>query len=88
MISNIDRQQLKQLIQVPQWGAFDLLIKELIAKYKDEVGARDSEWDTVRNLLINEGKVRGLTELTQELYLQIQQHEQYYEKRGAIDTIR
>lgn len=75
MIDKNQRQQLKQLISSPQWSAIDGLINELIQKYRAESGSRDTEWETIRNTLINEGKIRGLTELTQEIYLQIQQNE-------------
>lgn len=70
-----EKSQLKQLMQMPQWKALDKLIQELIHKARDGKVAGESEWDTIRNTLTNEGRERGLTELIQELYAQIQSNE-------------
>lgn len=74
-LSKPEKSQLKQLIQTPQFAALDHLIKEMIEKYQDEIGARETEWDTIKITLMNEGRIRGLTELMKEIYLQIQSNE-------------
>jgi hypothetical protein len=74
-LAKTEKTQLKQLLQSPQWSALDHLHKDLIDKYKGEYGARDTEWETIRNTLVNEGKIRGLTELIQEIYKEIQSNE-------------
>lgn len=71
-LSNSERTQLRQLLQSPQWGSFEHLMKDLLDKWRDEFGAKDTEWETLRNTLTNEGKIKGVTELSQEIYRQIQ----------------
>lgn len=68
MLSKTERTQIRQLLQSPQYTAFDKLVNELKEKYRDEYASRDTEWDTIKNTLINEGKIRGITELVQELF--------------------
>lgn len=75
-LAKTEKTQLRQLMQSPQWGALDHLIRDLIDKAKNGKQAGDTEWDTIRNTLVNEGRERGLTELIQELYAQIQSNEQ------------
>lgn len=75
MLVKSEKVQLRQLLQTPQWSSLDHLYKDMIEKYKGEFGARDSEWETLRVTLLNEGKIRGLTEFMQEIYQQIQSND-------------
>lgn len=74
-LAKTERAQLRQLMQQPQWRAFEHLVEEFVAKIKDESIVQDSEWDTLKKALMNEGQARGIRNLIQETYLQIQQHE-------------
>lgn len=74
-LSKPEKSILRQLVQSPQYGALERLMKEMIEKYQGEMGSRASEWETTRNTLINEGKIRGLSDLMKEIYLQIQSNE-------------
>lgn len=65
-IAKSQKQQLRQLIQSPQWSAFDQLAQEMCAKLESDSVVRDSEWDTLKVALMNEGRVRGIRELIQE----------------------
>lgn len=74
-LTKTEKNQLKSLVQSPQWTTLEHLIKEMLEKYKDQFGAKDSEWETMKNNLLYEGRVRGLTELSQEIFLQIQSND-------------
>lgn len=74
-LTKIEKNQLKSLVQSPQWTTLEHLIKEMTEKYKDEFGARETEWDTIKHNLITEGKVRGLVDLQKEIFLHIQSNE-------------
>lgn len=70
MISESERVLLKQLISSPQGRVLESLIEEKKKKYRDDFGGRDTEWETIKATLINEGKIRGLNELYQEIFNQ------------------
>lgn len=72
MISKSEATQLKQLMQSPQWGALENLINSLRDKAKSNKAAADTEWDTIKNVLVNEGRERAYAELIQEMYAIIQ----------------
>lgn len=74
MLSNTERQQLKQLVSSPQFRVVELLMQKMTQKWLDNHGGRETEWDTIKNTLIIDGKVRAMAELQQELMNQIQQH--------------
>lgn len=68
MISKLEREQIKSLLQSPQWQAVELVANRLKDKISNEANVGDSEWETVRNTLLNEGQKRGINRLMQELY--------------------
>lgn len=72
MLSKPEKSQLKALVQSSQWSAFEHLMQMMIAKWKDDYGVRGSEWETLKNTMTTEGKVRGLSEFSQEIFNQIQ----------------
>lgn len=75
MLSKTERQQVKQLLQSPQWSSIQLLAQKLDEKWKDESNVRETEWETLRALLENEGRRRGLSLFIQELFNQAQNNE-------------
>lgn len=70
-----ERNLIKLLLTSPGGQVLEMVVQNMMDKYKEEFGARESEWETIRNTLINEGKIRGLKELIQELYLQAGKNE-------------
>ena len=72
MISSNEKLQLRQLIQMPQWKAFEGLANELISQLESNSPVRDNEWDTIRSLLTKEGQIEVIKRLTQEVYAKAQ----------------
>ena len=66
MLAKSQKQQLRQLMQSPQWGAFFQLAEEKCARVESDSVVKDSEWETLKTTLLNEGRVRGVRELLQE----------------------
>lgn len=60
------KQQLRQLMQSPQWKAFEQLVEEMCAKLESTSNLQDTEWETLKSVCLNEGRVRGIRELIQE----------------------
>lgn len=55
-------------MQSPQWGTLEKVMNELKEKWQSDSVVMDTEWDTLKKALTNEGMVRGLNLLLQELY--------------------
>jgi dihydroneopterin aldolase len=67
MIGNTERLQIKQLIQSPQWATLERLANEICETLK-ESSVRETEWDTIKATLLQEGQVLGIKKLLQEAY--------------------
>lgn len=66
-----ERQQLKALIGAPQWSAFEQLADRVCKKIQEEKVSHNTEWETLRALLVSEGQEKGIRRLLQELYRQV-----------------
>lgn len=74
MISTVEKSQIRQLLSSPQWQTLERVANDLMAKIREDTPIRDTEWDTIKALLAQEGKVQGIKELIQELY-KLAQHD-------------
>ena len=72
MISQTEKSQIRQILSSPQWQTVELLANTLMAKIREDTPIRDTEWDTLKAVLAQEGKVQGIKEFIQELYKQAQ----------------
>ena len=70
MLSNIEKNQIKQTITQPQWATIERLAKLVIDQINEQDTLADTEWQTMQNLLMKEGKVRGIKQFIQECYNQ------------------
>lgn len=72
MITNPEKSQIKSLLQSPAWGAVEQIANQLIAKIAAEPKIKDTEWDTLKATLIDEGQITGIKRIIQELYNTLQ----------------
>jgi hypothetical protein len=63
-----EKSQIKQLVQSYQWPVIERFAEELKKKIREDDCSRDTQWETLKTLLLKEGQVRGITRLIQELY--------------------
>ncbi len=75
MITKHDRSLLKNLFQSPQWRIVELIANELVDKIKGDSVVRDTEWETLKTAVLNEGQIRGIKTLLQELLEQAQKND-------------
>ena len=68
MIDVNQKKQIKYLVSSPQWSAVDQLAVSLCGKISGESPVRDTEWETLKTTLGNEGMVRGIQFFLQELW--------------------
>lgn len=67
MITPKDKSALLSMFQSNGWRVFEQISRELQDKYNRDTVVRDSEWETIKTALMNEGMVRGIGNLLQEL---------------------
>lgn len=72
MITIREKSQLKRLFQSPEWRLVEQITADLVAKWRSDSVVKDSEWETVKTALINEGQARGVKNLLQEILTQAQ----------------
>lgn len=68
MITKDERAQLKALIQDPKFRTLERMADLLCDKIAYDSSVRETEWDTLKTTLTQEGKIRGIKQLIQELY--------------------
>ena len=67
MISDRDKQNLKQLIFSPQWKLVEQIVEMIIQDIRGRSKITDSEWETIKKILTDEGEEIGLRRLLQQI---------------------
>ena len=75
MITKGEREQIKAMLQSPQWQVIERMADLYCDRVRYDGVVSDSQWDTLRRALTNEGKVRGIKEFIQELYGELQKNQ-------------
>ena len=70
MITNTERQQIRQVLQMPQWKTVERLAELLISQIREQPAIAETQWMTLQNLLSREGEARGIKRFIQEMYNQ------------------
>ena len=65
-----EQSQIRNLIQSPQWATLERLAQLVVDKIKDDSTIRETEWETLKATVEQEGEVRGIKRLLQEIMLQ------------------
>lgn len=68
-----EQHQIRQLLQTPQWQTAEKLAELIINKIRDESPVRETTDQTAVATLLQEGEIRGIRRLIQELYQQASQ---------------
>lgn len=68
MISPNEKKLARGLLQTPQWRIAELIADEMCDKLKTDSVVRESEWETLKTALLNEGQIRGIRNFLQEIY--------------------
>ena len=59
MLSKLERQQIRQIIESPQWPAIERVAELTIQKMIEEEVVRDTQWETLKSVLKREGRIQG-----------------------------
>lgn len=68
MISDQDKLQIKGLYVGPLMGILNNVLDEMVKDVNERSRVSDSEWETVRKTLMDEGEMRGLKRFQQRLF--------------------
>lgn len=68
MITEGEKTQIRQLLQQPQWQTAERVAEEFCQKVLERNSVRETEWETLRELLTREGIVIGVRKFIKELY--------------------
>ena len=66
MITSSEKSQIKQLLQDPKWQTVERIVEVVIEQIKDNSPLRETNDETLREFLIQEGQVRGIRKLIKE----------------------
>ena len=72
MLNDLEKSQIKGLIFSPQWKTIEKVAEQMIQKFRGENTLKETEWETLRDTILKEGKAQGVEQLFQELIKQTQ----------------
>lgn len=75
MITKGERSQIKNIIQSPGWQTIVRFVNLYCDKISYASVVRETEWDTLKTAIMNEGQIHGIKKFIQELYDQASQNE-------------
>lgn len=71
MLTAAEKKQIRDLMQSPQWQTLERVAEIIKTNFQVNSTIRDTEWETLKAVCIQEGKIKGISEFFQELYKQI-----------------
>lgn len=70
MITELERSQIRGLIYSPQWRAIEMVAEMVINRFRSENTIKESEWETLKETILKEGRASGVEQFFQELIKQ------------------
>lgn len=68
MITQAEKSMLRQLIQSPTWSIIERLAQKQIDKIKTDSYVKETEFETIKTVLLSEGQIQGITNLINYIY--------------------
>lgn len=72
MLTNSEKSQIRLILSSPQWQTVERFAEMYRVKIRNESVLQDTEWDTIKIAVFNEGQIQGITRFFQELLNQSQ----------------
>lgn len=66
-LTQLEKSQIRGLVQSPQWKTVERVAKEFMDSVAFANKVRESEWETLKSVLEDEGQLKGVSRLLQEL---------------------
>ena len=67
MLTDLEKSQVRGLVYSPQWSTVQKVAEQITLKFRGEVTTQGTEWEMVRDTLLNQGKAQGVEQFFQEL---------------------
>ena len=71
-LTDLEKSQIRGVIYSPQWGTIRKVAEHLIISFTAENTLKETEWETLRDTLLKEGRAQGVEGFFQELIKQTQ----------------
>lgn len=68
-MNKIEESFIRQLVRSQNWSTIENLGRELVEKIKNENVITDTEWETLKNAIMKEGRIEGIKLILSELFL-------------------
>lgn len=75
MLNDLEKSQIRGLIFSPQWKAIERVAELVVQKFRGENTLKETEWETLRDTILKEGKAQGVEQFFQELLNQTHEKE-------------
>lgn len=72
MLTLHQKNQIKYILQDSRWKIIEDFADELCRKIKSNTVIGENQWETIKNLLLQEGEVRGIKRFIKELYRNVE----------------
>ena len=72
MLTDLEKSQIRGLVYSPQWATVQKVAEDLVIKFRGEITSNGTEWEMVRDTLLNQGKAQGVEQFFQELLKECQ----------------
>lgn len=67
MLTDNEKSQVRGLIYSPQWATILKVAEMVIQKFRSENSLKETEWETLRDTVLKEGRAQGVEQFFQEL---------------------
>ena len=67
MLNDLEKSQVRGLIYSPQWKTIEKVAEMVVQKFRGENTLKETEWETLRDTVLKEGKAQGVEQFFQEL---------------------
>lgn len=71
-LTDAEKSQIRGIIFSPQWKTIERVAELVIQEFRGENTIRETEWETLKNTILKEGRAQGVEQFFQELLKQTQ----------------
>lgn len=66
-LNDLEKSQIRGLINSPQWATIQKVAELVVQEFRGENTLRDTEWESLRDTVLKEGRAQGVEQFFQEL---------------------
>lgn len=67
MLNELEKSQVRGLVYSPQWKTIERVAELVVQKFRGENTLKETEWETLRDTVLKEGRAQGVEQFFQEL---------------------